>query len=152
MRKYDLSADVFQTYLDDFHGATVDLFRREGAGVQSNKAVCFDCHGIHNIRKSDDPLSTIYPTNLQGTCQQCHADAGIRFPETWLSHYVPTWEDTPALLVVNSIYYVLIPLVIGSMLVYTGLDASKRWLEKRQVIRQALDEAEREEYDFENII
>ncbi|MBU0491245.1 MAG: cytochrome C [Chloroflexi bacterium] len=154
MQKYGLSAAVFQTYLDDFHGRTVDLFRRQGAGTQSHKAVCFDCHGIHNIRQIDDPLSTVYPTNLQHTCQQCHTDANIMFPSAWLSHYLPTWEDTPILFLVNLAYQILTPLTIGGFLVYIGLDASRRWLERRQAIRRirTLAEKELEDYDFANDI
>jgi len=155
MDTYGISTDVFETYLDDFHGRTVDLFRRQDAGNPSNKAVCFDCHGIHNIRPVDDPLSTIYPTNLQHTCQQCHEDANITFPKAWVSHYLPTWQDTPALYAINTIYQLLIPLTIGGFMLYIGLDARKRWSDKRQIIRQALALAEEEmekelkdDYDF----
>ena len=144
MDKYGISTDVFQTYLNDFHGRTVELFLRQKSGRIGNEAVCFDCHGIHNIRKPDDPLSTVYPTNLQRTCQQCHADANIRFPRAWLGHYVPTWEETPALYAVNTAYRILIPFTIGSFLVYIGLDAHKRWRDKRQMLRQALALAEKE--------
>ncbi len=149
MEKYDISTDVFDTYLNDFHGRTVNLFRRQNSGIASNKAVCFDCHGIHNIRAPDDPLSTVYPDNLQHTCQQCHQDATIRFPQAWLSHFVPTWEQTPVLYLVNVIYKILIPLTIGGFVAYIGLDASKRWREKREIVRQAIAEAEEEYDDFD---
>lgn len=156
MDKYGISTDVFQTYLDDFHGRTVDFFRRRDAGNPSNKAVCFDCHGIHNIRQHGDPLSTIYPTNLQHTCQQCHEDANIKFPDAWISHYLPTWEDTPVLYAVRFAYStVLIPFTLGGFLIYIGLDARKRWLDQRRKMRQALAIAEKEleeeleeDYDF----
>ena len=145
MEKYGISTAVFETYLDDFHGRTVDLFRRQGRGNPSNKAVCFDCHGIHNIRRDDDPLSTIYPTNLQHTCQQCHADANIKFPRAWLSHYIPTWQNTPILFAVNNIYqYFIIPATLGGFMLYIGLDVRKRWSERRQQIRQAVALAEKE--------
>jgi hypothetical protein len=150
MQKYDISTDVFNTYLDDFHGRTVNLFRYQSDATQSHKAVCFDCHGIHNIRRPSDTLSTVYPTNLQHTCQQCHEDASIRFPSAWLSHYLPTWEDTPALLVVNWAYRILIPVVIGGFLVYIGLDINRRRLDKRRAKQRvrALAEKELEGYDF----
>jgi hypothetical protein len=154
MDKYGISTEVFDTYLDDFHGRTVNLFRRQSDTVQSHKAVCFDCHGIHNIRRPSDALSTVYPTNLQHTCQQCHEDASIRFPSAWLSHYVPEWEHTPALVVVNRAYQILIPVVIGGFVAYIGLDANRRWLDKRRAKRrvQALLEKELEDYDFGNEI
>ena len=149
MEKYSISTAVFDTYLSDFHGRTVDLFRRQHTGIASNKAVCFDCHGIHNIRPPDDPLSTVYPANLQKTCQQCHQEATMRFPDAWLSHYLPTWEKTPALYLVNMIYRALIPLTIGGFVAYIGLDVGKRWRDKRQMVRHALAEAEEEYDDFD---
>jgi hypothetical protein len=150
MDEYGISTDVFNTYLDDFHGRTVNLFRRQSDTAQSHKAVCFDCHGIHNIRRPSDSLSTVYPTNLQRTCQQCHEDASIQFPTAWLSHYLPTWEHTPALVVVNWAYQILIPVVIGGFVGYIGLDVNRRWLDKRRAKKRAraLAEKELEDYEF----
>lgn len=148
MEKYGISTAVFETYVNDFHGRTVDLFRRQNTGISSNKAVCFDCHGIHNIRKHDDPLSTVYPTNLQHTCQQCHQDATIEFPKAWLSHYIPTLEHNPVLYLVNIIYKVLISLTVGGFVAYISLDAGKRWQEKREMVRHALAEADPDDFDF----
>ncbi len=144
MSKYNISTNVFQTYLNDFHGRTVELFLRQKTGETGNEAVCFDCHGIHNIRKPDDPSSTVYPTNLQRTCQQCHTDANIRFPQAWLGHYEPTFEDTPVLYAVNTAYIILIPTIIGSFLFYIGLDAYKRWRDRHQLLHQAFVQAEKE--------
>ncbi len=145
MAKYGVSTQVFQTYLDDFHGRTVNLYRLAGDSRQVNEAVCFDCHGTHNILPPEDPRATIYPTNLQHTCQQCHEEATIRFPEAWLSHYIPSKEETPLLYLINTIYqFLLIPGVVGGFLVYIGLDASKRRREKRKKLRQAIEKATEE--------
>jgi nitrate/TMAO reductase-like tetraheme cytochrome c subunit len=148
MGRYGISTDVFNTYLDDFHGRTVDLFRRQRTGIASNKAVCFDCHGIHNIRSHEDPLSTVYPDNLQDTCQQCHQEANVRFPSAWLSHYLPTWEQTPALFLVNQGYSLLIPLTIGAFIFYILLDAGRRLVDRRKMVLQARVEEGFDDYDF----
>ncbi len=132
MSKYDISTQVFQTYLNDFHGRSVDLFRRQSPNRPSTEAVCFDCHGIHNIRRPDDPLSTVYPSNLQHTCQQCHPDANITFPQAWLSHYTPTWQNNPVLYAVTTFYRIMIPLVIGGFLAYIALDGARRLMERRR--------------------
>ncbi len=132
MAKYGISTAVFQTYLEDFHGRTVNFFRRKADNIPSNKATCFDCHGIHNIRSPDDPHSTVYPENLQHTCQQCHADANITFPEAWLGHYIPTWEKTPLLYAVNVAYSYLVPITVGGFLLYIGLDARRRLAQRRR--------------------
>ncbi len=148
MESYGLSTDVFTTYVDDFHGRTVDLFRRLDQDAQSNKAVCFDCHGIHNIRRIDDPQSTAYPENLQQTCQQCHQEANVRFPDAWLSHYSASWDKTPTLYAVNVAYGFAIPGVLGFFAVYIGLDAGRRWKEKRTAVRQALEEEDIDDFDI----
>ncbi len=139
MDKYGIATDVFQTYLDDFHGRTVNFFRREDDNMPSNKATCFDCHGIHNIRPPDDPLSTVYPDNLQHTCQQCHTDASITFPQAWLGHYAPSWEKTPVLYAVNVAYSYLVPGLIGGFLLYIALDARRRLLQRRRPSQQFIE-------------
>jgi hypothetical protein len=92
----------------------------------------------------------VYPANLQRTCQQCHEEASIQFPAAWLSHYMPEWEHTPALVVVDRAYQMLIPLVIGGFAVYIGLDANRRRIDKRRAKKraQALVEKELEGYEF----
>ena len=125
MEKYGISTNVLTTYLEDFHGRTVD-FSRQNNEAQTTKATCYDCHGIHNIHSPEDEASTVYPDNLQHTCQQCHPDADISFPRAWLSHYIPTWEKTPVLFGVNLFYKFLIPALIGGFGIYILLDARRR--------------------------
>ena len=149
MSKYGISTDVFTTYLDDFHGRTVNFFRETGE-INVPTATCYDCHGVHNIRKPDDPLSSVYPTNLQATCSKCHADASIRFPQAWLNHYEPTWNQTPALFIVNQSYMILVPAVIGGFVFYIALDARRRiadWFKKRPGQKADLDEEDDEKED-----
>jgi len=153
MAKYSISTNVLDTYLGDFHGRTVDLFRRYDIDTPSDKAVCFDCHGIHNIRRVDDELSTVHSDNVLQTCQLCHEDARLDFANSWLAHDTPTWEDNPILSFVNLLYSILTPVVIGGFLTYIGLDVGKRWFGKRRAIRRAQALAAKElENDFINEI
>ncbi len=140
MSKYGISADVFNTYVDDFHGRTVNLFREQDRGISSTKAVCFDCHGIHNIRKPSDPLSSVNPANLMKTCQQCHPDANERFSGAWLGHYTPDIKNMPVLYGVNLFYQIVIPGTLGFFAIYIALDARKRWAEKRELVLKSLEE------------
>jgi hypothetical protein len=149
MQKYGISTNVFDTYLNDFHGRTVNLLQEAGK-TSSNKATCYDCHGIHNIRRPNDSLSSVYPANLQHTCQQCHTDASIRFPDAWLSHTEISLEKTPMLFMVQVAYvWLLIPGTIGAFVIYILLDARRRWLDKRSVVLDAITEEDSDEYDFE---
>jgi cytochrome b subunit of formate dehydrogenase len=35
-------------------------------------ASCVNCHGTHEVRRSDDPKSSTYPIHLPDTCEACH--------------------------------------------------------------------------------
>ena len=59
MGKYGLSTQVLNTYIADFHGTTVTLFEKTDPDQQTNMPVCFDCHGVHNIKRVDDPSKGI---------------------------------------------------------------------------------------------
>lgn len=131
MNKYGLSVDVFDTYLNDFHGRTVEYSRRSGT-LEVDKATCYDCHGVHNILSPEDPSSTVYPANIQGTCQKCHPDAGMTFPQAWLSHDTPNWDTSPVLFVIDSIYKVLIPIVVGGCAIYIAIDVRRLIIDRSQ--------------------
>ena len=80
MGKYDISTDVFNTYVADFHGTTVTIFDKQSPDQATNKAVCYDCHGVHDIKSVSDPEATVVKENLLVTCQRCHPDAEANFP------------------------------------------------------------------------
>lgn len=118
MGKYGLSTDVLQTYLADFHGTTARLSgARTGNEVDraSLAALCTDCHGVHDIRKVDDPDSPVLKANLAETCRKCHEGASDSFPSAWLLHYTPSWENAPMVKAVEVFYKLFIPFMIGGL-------------------------------------
>lgn len=122
MKKYGLSTKVVDTYLADFHGMATTLQRgtERGDGVRL-AAGCTDCHGVHDIQKTDDPRSRVIAANLQRTCQRCHEGAPAMFPQAWLSHWEPSPEKAPAVWVVRQFYRVLIPFMITGLVLQIGL-------------------------------
>ena len=120
--KYGMSSYVTQSYLNDFHGATIRLARKRDPNINSYKAVCYDCHGIHDIRKADDPESHVVRERLVETCRRCHPGADTNFPASWTSHYAPDRERWPIVYWVNLAYKYLIPGVLGPMVLYILLD------------------------------
>lgn len=125
MSKYDISTDVFDTYVADFHGTTVTLFDHTDPNAETNKAVCYDCHGVHKILAPDDPNAGI-KNNLLATCQQCHPDARANFPDAWTSHFEPSLEHNPFVYLVNLFYTILIPGVVGFFVFLVGTDIYRR--------------------------
>jgi hypothetical protein len=134
--KYGMSANVTQSYLNDFHGMSVRLARAEGTTATSFKPVCYDCHGIHDIKKADDPESRVVKGKLVETCRRCHPGAGANFSAAWTKHYEPDRKRWPVVYWVNVAYKLLIPGIIGPMVLYILLDlwraAIDRWRRRRK--------------------
>ena len=94
MRKYNPSERVDQNaeYATSVHGQHL-------AKGDARVATCIDCHGVHDIRTTRDPLSPVYPLNLPKTCAQCHADAAhmapYKIPTNQYADYLKSvhWEE-----------------------------------------------------------
>jgi len=67
------------TYFNSFHGKNVRL------GYPEKVAGCADCHASHEVRRAEDPKSTVGTQQRVQTCQQCHANAGPSFAE-YIAH------------------------------------------------------------------
>ncbi len=131
MDKYGVSTNVLDTYVADYHGATVTLFEQASPELPTNKPVCIDCHGTHNISKTDNPETGIaLKENLLGKCQRCHPDATANFPDAWMSHYDASPEKFPLVYYVNLFYKFFIPAVIGGMLVFVITDIIRRTINR----------------------
>lgn len=124
MDKYNISTDVLSTYMDDVHGV-VDFYRKTNF-PEVTRAACFDCHGKHNILGPDDPSSNVYPENLQSTCQKCHKDTNIRFPQTWLSHKTIGSGENIGLSLVNKVLMLFVILIAVAILILIIIDARRR--------------------------
>lgn len=121
MTQYDISTDVFETYVDDFHGTTVTIFQSNDPNTPTNKAVCYDCHGVHDIRRPDDPHAGI-KANLLVTCQQCHPDATTNFSDSWTGHHRPSLRDNPLMLLITVFYGLVIPSTVVFLGFLVGTD------------------------------
>jgi predicted CXXCH cytochrome family protein len=117
MKKYKLSTNVMQTYLADFHGMTASLQKQQDPSAAGGRvvALCIDCHGVHDISKTDAPHSSVMKANVVKTCQKCHPGASQSFSSAWLSHYEPTLKSAPLVYSVKIAYYILIPFMIGGL-------------------------------------
>ena len=142
MGKYGISTNVLSTYVADFHGTTVTLFQKQSPDQQTNKPVCYDCHGVHNISKVDDPKNGLeIKQNMLIACQRCHPDATINFPDSWLSHYIPTTDKYPLVYWVNLFYSILIPVVLIGMAAIVATDIYKRVRTRRKSSHSTVKEA-----------
>ena len=133
MKQYGISTDVIDTYVSDFHGTTVTLFEETNPDLPTNKPVCTDCHGIHDITAVDDPDAGIaLKENLLVKCQRCHPDATINFPDSWMSHYIASPANFPLVYYVNLFYKIMIPGVLGGMALYVLTDIYRRFIARKK--------------------
>ncbi|MBL8103185.1 MAG: ammonia-forming cytochrome c nitrite reductase subunit c552 [Anaerolineales bacterium] len=138
MDKYGLSTEVTETYVADFHGTTVTLFEQQFPGQETNKAVCSDCHGVHDIAKVDNAETGIaMQENLLIKCQRCHPDATANFPAAWMGHYPPSPEHYPIVYYVNLFYKFFIPAVLGGMTFFVLTDIYRRIVNRMKGTKHA---------------
>ena len=131
MDKYGISTNVLTTYVADFHGTTVTIFERVTPDTATDKPVCYDCHGIHDIVRVDDPQKGLsVRQNILTKCQQCHPDATANFPDAWMSHYIPSPEKYPIVYYVNLFYKFFIPAVLGPMLILVVMDFGRMMINR----------------------
>jgi hypothetical protein len=143
MTKYGLTTNVLSTYVADFHGTTVAIFEKQTPDAETNKPVCFDCHGVHNIQRTDDPVKGLQVReNLLATCQKCHPNAQDNFPTAWLSHYNPSPDKYALVYYVNLFYRFFIPTVLGGMALLVVLDASRMFINRRKRLKVSRGEKE----------
>jgi hypothetical protein len=93
--------------------------------------VCTDCHGFHDVARVDDPQKGLsVRKNLLARCQKCHPDATANFPDSWLSHYIPSPEKYPMVYYINLFYKFFIPAVLGPMLILVVMDFSRMMINR----------------------
>jgi len=122
-KRYGLAAERMDTYADSYHG----LADRSGSTIVAN---CASCHGIHNIRPSTDPQSTIHADNLPETCGNCHPGAENN-QELGPIHSSPGNGEHPIVLFVRQLYILLILGTVGGMAFHNGLDFFKNFKKGR---------------------
>ncbi|RPJ26809.1 MAG: ammonia-forming cytochrome c nitrite reductase subunit c552 [Chloroflexi bacterium] len=133
MKQFGISTNVLNTYVADFHGTTVKMFEENYPDQPTNKPVCTDCHGVHDIMRPDNPEAGIaFKKNLLVKCQQCHPDATTAsFTDSWMSHYEPSPQVFPLVFFVNLFYKIFIPAVLGGMILFVLTDVYRRFIMRR---------------------
>jgi predicted CXXCH cytochrome family protein len=138
MNRYGINPHVTETYLADFHGKTILLEQKVRPAVNSEKATCVDCHGVHDILGPSDPKSTVANANLLTTCRKCHPGATENFTSAWMAHQFVTRQKTPIVYWISGIYYkLLLPGILGGMAIFVFLDYMRQVINKLRGRRNA---------------
>lgn len=95
MGDYGISADVYDTYYDSFHGTVMRLASKGQVSIK-DYATCTDCHGAHDILAVSDPVSPVAGlVNLTMTCEKCHTGAGVEFASSFAGHEEASPDNLP---------------------------------------------------------
>ena len=131
MAKYGLSANVYNTYVADFHGTTAELFRATSPDQPLNQAVCYDCHGYHDVESVRKVGQAQINKRLLVRCQVCHKGATASFLSAWTEHYIPSPTRYAPIYWVRVFYRLVIPGTIGFFLLYIAVDVWGRRRNRR---------------------
>ena len=134
--KYGLPSGKLTTFVDSYHG----LKSKSGNKQVAN---CASCHGVHRILPSTDSTSTINPNNLQKTCGECHPGISAKLAASPIHGVSGKGSRTPLANIIEIIYFWIIFVTIGLMLLHWTLDWIKQIrssLKKPQVRRMKIHE------------
>ncbi len=113
--KYGLATGRLTTFIDSYHG----LKSKTG---DTHVANCASCHGTHRILPSDDPSSTIFPSNLRQTCGDCHPGISEGMASIPIHGVGGIGMHTQIADIVADIYIIAIIIIIGAMILHWGID------------------------------
>ena len=117
--KYGIKTDQVATYGQSYHGIAI----KYGGKTVAN---CASCHGIHDIRPSDDPKSAVYVDNIPRTCGKCHTGANVNYAKGKI-HVDPTKRDAGAIYWVSLFFKWLTISVMVGLIGHIGLDLFRRY-------------------------
>ncbi len=87
-------------------------------------ATCVSCHRSHGVFQSSDPRASTHSSVLHETCGRCHEGARDGFASGGI-HEAPTGGHFASQLV-TWMYWKMIPIVVGLMLIHNVLDFFRR--------------------------
>jgi cytochrome b subunit of formate dehydrogenase/nitrate/TMAO reductase-like tetraheme cytochrome c subunit len=134
--KYGLPAGRLTSFIDSYHGL------KSKAG-DVHVANCASCHGVHRIKPSSDPTSTIHPENLQDTCGECHPGISTALANAPIHGIRGQGLQTKAAGIVKTIYIIAIVIIIGLMALHWLIDLMRqivKVIKRPQVRRMRLGE------------
>ncbi len=124
MQQHGLSTDILATYAADFHGKSNQLFRPV-ADQAPAQAMCYDCHGNHDIQSTVSTNGLILKENLLKACQKCHEDATLNFPAAWLGHYESTTDRSAPVFWTGMFFTALTVTTMIGLIVLIILDVAR---------------------------
>jgi len=128
MKKYGIETEKVETFKESFHGVASEF----GSITVAN---CASCHGVHDIRPSDDPKSSINKANIPKTCGKCHPGANINFAKGKI-HINPKKKEAGIIYYVAQGFKWLTILTMMALIAHIFMDLYRRKKGKKAGIRE----------------
>ncbi len=103
----DCHTDVTESYFQTFHGKVSQL-------GYSAAAMCYDCHGAHDILPPEEPASHLSRQNVVETCGKCHEGSHLQFAG-YLSH--ATHHDRTKYPILFYTFWFMTSLLVGTLII-----------------------------------
>lgn len=132
MGKYGIMSEQVATYEESFHG----IASKFGSETVAN---CASCHGVHDIRRPDDPKSSVYIENIPQTCGKCHEGANINYAKGKI-HVNPKKKEAGIIFYVAFAFKWLTILTMLGLIGHIFLDLNRKSKDWR--LRKAQRESE----------
>jgi hypothetical protein len=117
--KYGIKTEQVATYGRSYHGIAI----KYGGKTVAN---CASCHGVHDIRPSNDPRSAVYVDNIPKTCGKCHTGANVNYAKGKI-HVDPTKKDAGLIYWVSLFFKWLTISVMVGLIAHIGMDLFRRF-------------------------
>ena len=116
--KYGIKTEQVATYGRSYHGVAIKF----GGKTVAN---CASCHGVHDIRPSNDPKSAVYIDNIPKTCGKCHTGANANYAKGKI-HVDPTKKEAGLIYWVSLFFKWLTISTMVGLIGHIGLDLFHR--------------------------
>jgi len=126
--KYGIRTEQVATYGRSYHGIAIKF----GGKTVAN---CASCHGVHDIRPSDDPKSAVYVENIPKTCGKCHEGANANYAKGRI-HVDPTQKEAGLVYWVSLFFKWLTISTMVGLTAHIGLDLFRR-VRRRKAVHES---------------
>lgn len=111
-KKYELPRYAGESYVKDFHGATLKFMAKHPKGASMPAVMtCSDCHGAHGVTWTAQMA-------VADVCIDCHETGDAKLAGAWLGHTQAGPTNQPLVWLVRLFYYVLIPFVLAGLVLH----------------------------------
>jgi DnaJ-class molecular chaperone len=128
MQKYGIRTEQVNTYKESYHGIATEFGEKKAAN-------CASCHGVHDIKPENDPVSYIYPANIPKTCGKCHPDANANYAKGKI-HLNSKSPDSGPIYYINIFFKYLTIFTLCALFLHIVLDLSRKIRGRKKMQRK----------------